>query len=171
MNEKVIHEIGLLNGAFQSERTEIVSKIDLLNQSLRQLEYRSGTFMRLEPREVRDREIVEFRDSLRDCLAGTFEGTLEADEARYLRIEKFLARLRDETRWCEKVTDVRKWFDFVARELDAETERERRRTRIALGSQAARKPNWLSRFLWPQSRINTTSILCDMGVIDFGLLS
>jgi uncharacterized protein YPO0396 len=78
----VIHEIGLLNGAFQSERTEIVSKIDLLNQSLRQLEYRPGTFMRLEPREVRDPEILGFRDALRECLAGTFEGTLEADEAR-----------------------------------------------------------------------------------------
>ncbi|MEI8196649.1 MAG: SbcC/MukB-like Walker B domain-containing protein, partial [Phycisphaerae bacterium] len=125
MNEKVIHEIGLLNGAFQSERTEIVSKIDLLNQSLRQLEYRPGTFMRLEPREVRDREIQEFRDALKECLSGTFEGTLEADEARYMRIEKFLARLRDETRWCEKVTDVRRWFDFVARELDVQTERER----------------------------------------------
>lgn len=125
MNEKVIHEIGLLNGAFQSERTEIVSKIDLLNQSLRQLEYRPGTFMRLEPREVRDPEIMEFRTALRECLAGTFEGTLEADEARYVRIEKFLARLRDETRWCEKVTDVRRWFDFAARELDAQTERER----------------------------------------------
>jgi uncharacterized protein YPO0396 len=125
MNEKVIHEIGLLNAAFQSERTEIVSKIDVLNQSLRQLEYRPGTFMRLEPREVRDREILEFRDSMRECLAGTFEGTLEADEARYLRIEKFLARLRDETRWCEKVTDVRRWFDFVAREFDVQTLRER----------------------------------------------
>lgn len=125
MNEKVIHEIGLLNGAFQSERTEILSKIDLLNSSLRQLEYRSGTFMRLEPREVRDREILEFRDALRQCLAGTFEGTLEADEARYVRIEKFLARLRDETRWCEKVTDVRRWFDFAARELDVHTTKER----------------------------------------------
>ena len=125
MNEKVIHEIGLLNGAFQSERTEIVSKIDLLNQSLRQRAYRPGTFMRLEPKDVHEREILEFRDSLRDCLAGTFEGTLEADEARYVRIEKLLARLRDETRWCEKVTDVRRWFDFVARELDAQTERER----------------------------------------------
>ncbi len=125
MNEKVIHEIGLLNGAFHNERTELVSKIDLLNQSPRQLEYRPGTFMRLEPREVRDREIVEFRDALRQCLAGTFEGTLEADEARYILIEKFLARLRNETRWCEKVTDVRRWFDFAAREIDAQTGKER----------------------------------------------
>lgn len=125
LNEKVIQEIGLLNAAFQTERTEIDSKIELLNQSLRQLDYRPGTFMRLEPRPVRDREIVEFQDSLRECLAGTFEGTLEADEARYLRIEQLLTRLRDEERWRDKVTDVRRWFDFVARELDRQTEQEK----------------------------------------------
>lgn len=125
LNEKVIQEIGLLNGAFQTERTEISTKINLLNQSLRQLEYRLGTFMQLEPRPVRDREIKDFQDSLRECLAGTFEGTLEADEARYIRIAKLLARLRDEERWREKVTDVRRWFDFAARELDEATGQEK----------------------------------------------
>lgn len=125
LNEKVIQEIGLLNGAFQTERTEIASKIELLNQSLQQLDYRPGTFMRLEPRPVRDREIVEFQNSLKECLAGTFEGTLEADEARYLRIEKLLTRLREEERWRDKVTDVRRWFDFVARELDRQTQQEK----------------------------------------------
>ena len=125
LNEKVTQEIGLLNGALQSERSEIVSKIDLLNESLRQLEYRPGTFMQLEPRPVRDREIAEFQDALKECLAGTFEGTLEADEARYLRIEKLIVRLREEQRWRDKVTDVRRWFDFVAREIDDATGQER----------------------------------------------
>lgn len=125
LNEKVTHEIGLLNGALHSESGEIKAKIEQLNQSLRQLEYRPGTFMRLEPRPVRDREIAEFQHSLRECLAGTFEGSLEADEARYLRIEKLIARLRDEERWREKVTDVRRWFDFVAREIDQHSGAER----------------------------------------------
>lgn len=125
LNEKVIQEIGLLNGAFQSERTEIESKIDLLNQSLQKLEYRRGTHMRLEPRPVRDGEIAEFQNALKECLAGTFEGTLEADEARFLRIEKLIARLREDQRWREKVTDVRRWFDFAARELDRSTGAER----------------------------------------------
>lgn len=125
LNEKVIQEIGLLNGAFQTERTEIVSKVEMLNQSLKQLQYRPGTYMKLEPRPVRDREIAEFQDSLRECLAGTFEGTLEADEARYMRIERFLARLREEQRWREKVTDVRRWCDFVARELEVGSGAER----------------------------------------------
>jgi uncharacterized protein YPO0396 len=50
---------------------------------------------------------------------------LEADEARYLRIEKLIVRLREEHRWRDKVTDVRRWFDFVAREIDDATGEER----------------------------------------------
>lgn len=125
LNEKVTQEIGLLHGAFQSERSEIIAKIDLLNDSLRQLEYRPGTHMRLEPRPVRDAEVVEFQVALKECLAGTFEGTFEADEARFLRIEKLIARLREDQRWREKVTDVRRWFDFAARELENATGAER----------------------------------------------
>ena len=121
LNEKVTHEIGLLNAALRTERNEIESKIKLLNNSLRQLEYRPGTFMQLEPKPVRDTEIADFQNALNECLAGTFEGTLEADEARYLRIEKLITRLREEQRWQEKVTDVRRWFDFVACELDSAT--------------------------------------------------
>ena len=75
LNEKVTQEIGLLNAALRTERTEIESKIALLNESLRQLEYRPGTFMQLEPKPVRDAEIADFQNSLNECLAGTFEGT------------------------------------------------------------------------------------------------
>ena len=125
LNEKVIQEIGLLNGSFRTEGTEISAKIDLLNQSLRQLEYRHGTYMQLDPRPVRDPEITDFQAALRECLAGTFEGTLEADEARYVRIANLLARLREEARWRDKVTDVRRWFDFAAREIDEASGREK----------------------------------------------
>jgi len=51
----------------------------------------------------------------------SFEGTPESDEARYGRIEKLLSRLREDVRWRDKVIDVRRWFDFVARELDRNT--------------------------------------------------
>jgi uncharacterized protein YPO0396 len=125
LNEKVTHEIGILNGALQTEQGDIISKIDVLNESLRELEYRHGTWIVLEARQMRDTEIHEFQRDIKECLSGSFEGTLEADEARFLRIEKLIARLRDEPRWTEKVTDVRRWFDFVAREIDSETGAER----------------------------------------------
>lgn len=125
LNEKVGEEVGMLRSAFETERAEIEERIDLLNQSLRQLEYRPGTHMRLEAQQVRDREIIEFRQALYDCVSGAFDGTPEANEQRFLRIEKLLVRLRDEDLWRRKVTDVRNWFDFAAVEIDEQTGEER----------------------------------------------
>ena len=125
LNEKVGEEVGMLRSAFETERAEIEDRVSLLNQSLRQLEYRPGTHMRLEAQQVRDREIVEFRQALYDCVSGAFDGTPEANEQRFLRIEKLLIRLRDEELWRRKVTDVRNWFDFAAVEIDEQTGEER----------------------------------------------
>lgn len=125
LNDKVIQELGVFHAALQCERQEILSKIAVLNASLEQLEYRAGTYMRLEPRDVSDREIRDFQTLVRDCLSDTFDGNQSADETRFIRIERLIRRLREEERWCEKVTDVRRWFDFAARELDSVSGQER----------------------------------------------
>ena len=125
LNEKVSQELGLLNASLQCEKQEILSKIDILNSSLEQLEYRAGTFMKLEPRDVSDREIKDFQALLRECLSDEFNGNKVEDETRFGRIEKLIRRLREEERWRDKVTDVRRWFDFLARELDSVSGQER----------------------------------------------
>ena len=125
LNDKVTREIGLLNSELEKERYAIEDKIDLLNQALMQLEYRPGTHMKLEARQVTDREIKDFQNELHACLDDTFVASFAADEARFLRIEKLIERLRDEDRWRNKVIDVRRWFDFAAREIDDATGEER----------------------------------------------
>lgn len=116
LNQKVIEEIGLFRSALEQERRGIEDKIELLNVSLKKLEYRPGTHIQLQPRSVRDREIVDFQSRLRECVEGSFEDTAEANEARFTRIKELIVRLRDDEtrRWRDKVTDVRRWFDFVA---------------------------------------------------------
>ena len=123
LNEKVLHEMGLLHGGLETERQEIRDKIGQLNTALKLLQWKPGTFMQLEPSDVQDREIQDFRRDLAGCLSGSFDGTPEANEATFLRIEKLVQKLRDEgnARWREKVVDVRNWFSFAARELVAET--------------------------------------------------
>lgn len=125
LNDNVTQELGVFHAALQCEHQGILSKIELLNGSLEQLEYRAGTYMRLEPRAVSDREIRDFQSLLRDCLSDAFDDNVAANEARYARIERLIRRLREEERWREKVTDVRRWFDFTARELDAISGAER----------------------------------------------
>ncbi len=119
LNEKVLHEIGLLHGGLESERQEIRNKIEQLNVALKLLQWKPGTYMQLEPSDVQDREILDFRRDLAGCLSGTFDGTPEANEATFVRIEKLVEKLRDENnlRWRDKVVDVRNWFSFAAREL------------------------------------------------------
>jgi uncharacterized protein YPO0396 len=123
LNEKVIQEIGLFRGDLERERRSIEHKIETLNTSLRQLEYRPGTHIRLEPRAIRDPEIVEFQMRLRECIEGSFDDSAEGNEARFVRIQDLLQRLQDENnrRWRDKVTDVRRWLDFVAAVVDRQT--------------------------------------------------
>lgn len=123
LKEKVLQEIGLLHGSLEDEREEIRSKIEMLNEALRRLDWNPGTFMRLEPSDTPDAEIRDFRRELAGCLEGTLDGTSEANEATFLRIENLVGRLRDDAnlRWREKVIDVRNWFKFAAREFDSVT--------------------------------------------------
>ncbi|TWU06166.1 ATP-binding protein [Stieleria varia] len=123
LKEKVLQEIGLLHGSLEDEREEIRSKIEILNEALRRLDWRPGTYMRLEPSDTSDAEIRDFRRDLAGCLEGTLDGTDNANEATFARIEKLVGRLRDDAnlRWREKVIDVRNWFKFAAREYDAAT--------------------------------------------------
>ena len=123
LNEKVLHEVGLLHGSLENDRDEIRGKIEQLNGALRLLEWKPGTFMRLEASDAQDREVQEFRRELSACLSGTLEGTPESNEATFVRIEKLVAKFRDEgnDRWRQKVIDVRNWFNFAAREFEAES--------------------------------------------------
>lgn len=123
LNQKVIEEIGMFWGGLTQQRREIQDKIELLNKSLQQLEYRPGTHIQLEPRPIHDPEIVEFQSRLRECGEGLFEDTPEANETRFLRIKDLVVKLRDESnrRWRDKVIDVRRWFDFVASVIDRQT--------------------------------------------------
>jgi uncharacterized protein YPO0396 len=123
LNEKVIHEIGLLYGSLENDRQEIRDKIEQLNTALRLLEWKAGTFMRLESSDVPDREIQDFRRDLAGCLSGSLDGAPEANEATFVRIEQLVSKLRDDNndRWRQKVIDVRNWFNFAAREIVAET--------------------------------------------------
>src|SRR5690606_27642684 len=101
LKEKVLQEIGLLYGSLEDEREEIRSKIEMLNEALRRLDWRAGTYMRLEPSDTSDAEIRDFRRELAGCLEGTLEGTEEVNEATFNKIEKLVGRLRDDAnvRW------------------------------------------------------------------------
>lgn len=124
LNDQVSQEIGLFHNALREERRQIERKIEQLNEALSDVVYNPGTFMRLQPRQVQDREIDDFRRSLAECLADSMEHTDEANQARFSRIQKLVERLGDKERttWRNKVIDVRNWYDFAAQEVERETQ-------------------------------------------------
>ncbi len=126
LNDKAAKEIAVLNGKLQEESREIRTNIRLLNDALRTLPYGIGTHMQLVPDDVQDPEILKFKVQLRDCLANSDVNTLEAHEERYKEIEKLINDLRDD-QYRNRVTDVRRWFDFYAAVIDSETGSEKSR--------------------------------------------
>ncbi len=73
LNQKVIEEIALFRSALDQERRGIENKIELLNESLRKLEYRPGMHIQLEPQPCpRRRDHAEFQGKLRECVDGYF---------------------------------------------------------------------------------------------------
>jgi uncharacterized protein YPO0396 len=123
LNDKVSQEVAIFHASLRTEAKHIEEKIAMLNLALGELEYQPGSFMRLEPRPVKDREVIDFQRSLRECLDDAMDGSDAANEARFLRIEELVNRLSDseKSRWRDKVIDVRRWFDFAAREVEKET--------------------------------------------------
>jgi len=139
LNDKATKEIAILNGELQNEVREIQGNIRLLNDALRGLPYRRGTHMQLRPEMGRDPEITKFQRQLRECLSDAFEGSIEAQEDRFRRIEKLIVELRDGERYRDKVTDVRQWFDFYASEIHDETGEERSRYSDSSGRSGGEK--------------------------------
>jgi uncharacterized protein YPO0396 len=122
MDEKITDDLHFLNNALNREQLEIRSKIETLNASLRQLEYNPGTYMRLDVRDANDPQIGDFRRRMSECIDNSFVANVSISEARYKKIEALIKELETEPNWTEKVIDVRRWFTFIARELDATTE-------------------------------------------------
>ena len=126
LNDEVTKEVALFNTSLREEQKEIAGKVELLNEALATVEYdqQRGTYMRLEPRAVSDREIEDFRRSLRECLDESLDSSDDANETRFHRIKALVERLgdTDRTTWRNKVIDVRNWYDFAALELDRETD-------------------------------------------------
>ncbi|MBR9800405.1 hypothetical protein GYB59_01305 [bacterium] len=125
LNEEVTKEVALFNNALRQEEKEIADKITQLNIALANVDYDAnrGTYMRLDPRRVNDKEIESFRRSLRECLDDSLDSSDEANQVRFQRIQTLVERLADKERatWRSKVTDVRNWYDFAALEMERDS--------------------------------------------------
>ncbi|MGD9922145.1 MAG: ATP-binding protein [Pseudorhodoplanes sp.] len=125
LNVNTIRDIAGFHARLRREEDEIRERIDIINRSLRQIDYNPGRYIELEDERTIDPEIREFQQDLRKCTEGSISGTEDSSysEAKFLEVRRIMERLRGrdgfaeaDKRWTRKVTDVRNWFVFSASE-------------------------------------------------------
>ena len=141
LNENTIREVAHFNSQLNRERETIKERIAQINQSLTQIDYNPGRFIKLQEQPTPDAEVRDFQTELRVCLDGSLSGgaagviaTEQSDqysESKFLQVKAIIERLRGregqtdaDRRWTAKVTDVRNWFVFAASECWREDGRE-----------------------------------------------
>jgi uncharacterized protein YPO0396 len=132
LRTNTIREIAAFFHQLNKHSTEIGDRIEVINGSLRGVEFNPGRYIELEARKSPNTEVRDFQRQLREC---TEDATGADDEGyteqKFKQVAAVIDRLRGregyagiDKSWRERVTDVRNWFTFLARERDRETGEE-----------------------------------------------
>ena len=133
LNENTIREVANFQSQLHRERETIRERIEIINRSLRGIDYNPGRYILLEAAPNPDPEIRDFIAALRACTEGALSGSEEAgySEEKFVQVKRVIERFRGregsgelDKRWTAKVTDVRQWFTFSASERWREDDRE-----------------------------------------------
>ncbi len=125
LNTNTIRDIAGFHSQLTKQADLIKQRIETINDSLVDIDYNPGRFIRLEPHPTVSVEIRDFRKELRDCTSGSLHGD-ESDqysEQKFLQVKALIERFRGregqtepDRLWTRRVTDVRNWFTFAASE-------------------------------------------------------
>ncbi len=133
LNENTIREVANFQSQLGREQQTIKERIELINRSLREIDYNPNRYIRLEVSANADADIRDFRHDLRACTEGALTGSEDEaySEEKYLQVKRIIERFRGregtaelDRRWTKKVTDVRNWFAFSASERWREDDSE-----------------------------------------------
>lgn len=133
LNENTIREVANFQAQLHRERQDIRDRIELINRSLRGIDYNAGRYIVLEAAPSTDADVREFQQDLRACTEGPLTGAEDDaySEKKFLEVKRIIERFRGregstdaDARWTKRVTDVRNWFSFSASERWREDDTE-----------------------------------------------
>jgi uncharacterized protein YPO0396 len=148
LNENTIREVANFQSQLARERETIKERIAQINESLTQIDYNPGRYIKLEAQMPPDADIRDFQAELRACTEGALTGSEDAQysEAKFLQVRRIIERFRGregqsdlDRRWTAKVTDVRNWFVFAASERWREDDSEHEHYADSGGKSAGRR--------------------------------
>jgi uncharacterized protein YPO0396 len=149
LNKNTIMEIAQFQAQLNRQSDLIRERIGTINQSLVDVDYNPGRFIRLEPERTPNTEIKDFRGDLRACTDDTVSANPNDDqysEQKFLQVKRIIERFRGregqteaDQKWTRLVTDVRNWYTFSASERYREDDKEYERYADSAGKSGGQK--------------------------------
>lgn len=126
LQETITNKVGDFRMFFENWADSIKENIRLLNDSLREIDFRDKDFKTyiqiVAPNRIND-EVRDFRALLNSAIPNIREIDASIDGRKnhfYNNIEPLIAKL-DKEEWRKKVMEVRSWFSYKAEEFYKET--------------------------------------------------
>ncbi|MGW2541562.1 ATP-binding protein [Kitasatospora sp. NPDC001574] len=125
LRTNVIRDIASFQARLRSQEQEIRERIGVINESLKEIDYGPGRYVRLNAAPTANVEIRDFRRDLLECTTDAL--ATETDNAyteeKFLQVKRLIDRFKGspgeterDAAWTARVTDVRRWFTFSASE-------------------------------------------------------
>jgi len=133
LNQNTIRDIAGFQSQLNKQADVIRQRIATINQSLVDVDYNPGRYIKLEAQPSPHADIRDFRADLRACTEGAVsaEASDQYSEQKFLQVSRIIERFRGregqtdaDRKWTRFVTDVRNWFTFTASERYREDDTE-----------------------------------------------
>jgi len=133
LNTNTIRDIAGFYSKLKQQRDEILTRIDTINESLVDVVYSPGRYIRLEALPTPNTEIRDFIGELRACTDDSVSGddSDQYSEQKFEQVRSIIERFKgregqteSDRAWTRRVTDVRNWFIFSASERWRENDTE-----------------------------------------------
>lgn len=118
--------LAALSSYLNDARKAILARMDLVNDSLRQVPFNHTenlrTYLHIQPRDRQLPEVRQFKQDIVTALSHAWVEEREFAEARFIELRRLVDKLASQEpehrRWREPVLDVRQHVEFIGREFD-----------------------------------------------------
>ena len=124
LNDNMIKGVSDFKTILDTQEEQIRESVDKLNESLKKIDFKKNpqtTFIQLFAEKDNAKDIQDFRISLRDWKPDIAEYERTKDdrilENSFMKIKELIDKLTEKEEWRKRVTDVRNWLRFVAKEF------------------------------------------------------
>ncbi|HOZ14027.1 MAG TPA: SbcC/MukB-like Walker B domain-containing protein [Tenuifilaceae bacterium] len=124
LNDNMIKGVSDFKTLLDNQEEQILESIEALNESLKKIDFKKNpqtTFIQLFAEKENSKDIQDFRLSLKEWKPDIAEYERTKDdqilESSFLKIKELITKLTEKEDWRKRVTDVRNWLKFLAKEF------------------------------------------------------